>query len=327
VVVDVARGVAPAPERSAPRGSTFDTFAALYLEKFARTHPSATSVRSEGFGVKYATAVLGGLALGEIDAKAAAQLKARYASSPANARKAWGTASRVLAMAVERGLVDVNIFAAMKAPKAPASKARFPRLEDLPVIERACLETKGVGAEIVRFLMRLPLRPDTAASLTWAEVDLARGELNLRPGAGRKFSGEQRLPLPSLAAELLADRWPDNPKPRGLVFGSDSKTNPGGKFSGWSGLYGRLRARSVGGWSGHDFRRSCVSLVAELRPDISEEALDRLLTHAQSSTNAGVKRTYQRAQGFAAMRAAADAWDEILRGALAANVVPLRRTG
>jgi hypothetical protein len=41
-----------------------------------------------------------------------------------------------------------------------------------------------------------------------------------------------------------------------------------------------------------------VSLAAELRPDISEAALDRLLTHSASSTNSGVKAVYQRAAAF-----------------------------
>jgi integrase len=328
VVVDLTRGVSPTAETAPARPSTtFQDVGADYLVRYARTH-TPTATRAEGYGVRYAGVVLGDTAPAAIDARAATALKEHYADSPSNARKAWGSAQRVMDLAVEQGLAEVNVFRAMKGPKPPRAKSRYPRLEDLAAIEGACLETRGVGADVVRFAMRLPLRTDAIASLTWDEVDLDRGELRLKAGDGRKFHDDQRLPLLGLAAELLAERRPAEPNPDALVFGSDSRTNPGGKFSGWSRLYHRLRARSgVGNWSCHDFRRSAVSLVAEHRPDASEESLDRLLTHAQSSTQNGVKKVYQRARGFEGMRQAAQAWDDLLRAALAgtSNRVALRR--
>jgi integrase len=165
----------------------------------------------------------------------------------------------------------------------------------------------------------MPLRLNAAASLTWGEVNLESREVRLSAGDGRKVQGQQRLPLPSLAVDMLREIEPAASLPDGLVFPSASPRNRGGRYSGWSQTVSRLRARSgVPNWTPHDFRRAAVSLVAELRPDIDETALDRWLTHKASSTNSGVKAVYQRAQGFTKMRAAADAWDEILRGALEA---------
>ena len=322
VAADLARGVDPQPKPSAPSAPvTFGELAEEYLEGYAKGH-TPKSVQTEGFGLSKATEVLGARPLSTLDATLARALADRYQSKPAVARLAWGAASRVTDLAVERALVTSNPFRGLKAPKPPRAKSRYPRLPELAQIDRAAESYGGIGGDIVRFALRLPLRAGTLASLTWGEVDLEARELRLRPGPGRKFSGEQRLPLPELAVELLQDRRPADPGPEALVFpGKD-----GGQFSGLSKTVDRIRSRcGVTDWSLHDFRRSMVSLVAECRPDISESALDRLLTHAQSSTQSGVKAVYQRASGMAGMRLAVDAWDAILRGALVGNVVQLRR--
>jgi integrase len=321
VVVDLARGVAPTPE--ARSLETFEKVAEAYMEQYAKTH-TPTSTRSEQQGLDSALSLLGKKLPADIDALAAKALKEAFIASPAVARKAWGAASRVMDLAVDRGLTEVNVFRSLRAPKPPRPKSRHPKLHELAAIEQACVEYQGTGAEIVRFALRLPLRAGAIASLTWGEVDLDNRELHLRAGSGRKFADGQRLPLPSLAAELLESRKPEEPDPEALVFGSENPKNLGGQFSGWSKLHVRLRKRSgVRDWSIHDFRRACVSLVAEHRPDISEESLDRLLTHSQSSTQNGVKAVYQRSSGFLGMRQAADAWDSILRSALAQNVVQM----
>lgn len=317
VVVDLARGVAPTPE--ARSLETFEKVAEAYMEQYAKTH-APKSLLSEGEGLKSANRVLGKLLPADIGVAEARALKEMYGSSPAISRKAWGAASRVLDLAVDLELADANVFRSLKAPKPPRPKSRHPRLDELAAIEQACSDYGGVGGDIIRFALRLPLRAGAIASLTWSEVNLDNRELHLRAGNGRKFADGQRLPLPSLAAELLQARRPADPDPEALVFPGAR----GGQFSGWSKLHVRLRKRSgVRDWSIHDFRRACVSLVAEHRPDISEESLDRLLTHNQSSTQGGVKGTYQRSSGFLGMRQAADAWDSLLRSAIAPNVVQM----
>jgi integrase len=324
VVGRLATGQAPIPERKAET-PTFDARAAEYLVEHAKTHAPA-STHAETQGARYAGRVLGAKRLAEISAADARRLKDAFAESPSSARKAWGAAKRVMDYAVARGDVDANVFKAMSAPKPPPARGRYPRLPDLVAIWRACDRTAGTGADIIQFAIAMPLRAGTITSLTWGEVLIEQAELRLLPRDGRKFKGEQRLPLTTLAVELLRRRMPKTPNAAALVFGSDSKQNPGGPFSGWSKAVRRLQARAgVADWSVHDFRRSAVSEVAEHRPDVSEGALDRWLTHAASSTNSGVKAVYQRASGFRGMRQAADAWDELLRAGLADNVVQLHR--
>jgi len=319
IVADLAAGKDPQPTKQ-DRKQTFAKAGESYLSDYAKTH-AATSVRSETWGVAYAGRVLGKLTLDAIGAAEAQRIKTHYAESPANARRAWGAARRVLDHAIANGWSGPNPFAGLRAPKAPEPRASYPRLDQLGAIWRACEETQGTGADIIRFLVALPLRAATAASLTWGEVDLERQELRLRPGDGRKYRGTQVLPLPGLAVEVLRELKPEDPEQ--LVFA----TKTGKPFNGWSKAVSRIRKRSgVGGWSPHDLRRAMVSIVADHRPDVSEASLDRLLTHSASSTNSGVKAVYQRSAGMAGMRLAADAWDSLLRGAIGGTVVPLRRS-
>jgi len=306
---NLAAGKDPQPAKQ-ERQPTFEDAGRGYLRDYAKGH-AASSVRSETWGIEYASRVLGKLTLDTIGEDQAKALKGAYAESPANARRAWGAARRVLDHAGAP-----NPFATVKPPKPPQSRDRYPRLHELASIWKACEATEGTGAQIIRFLIALPLRASAAASLRWDEVDLERRELRLQPGEGRKFKTEQVLPLPSLAVELLGE--PGD----GLVFA----TKTGRPFRGWDQAVSRIRKRSgVRDWSVHDLRRSMVSIVADMRPNISESSLDRLLTHSASSTNNGVKAVYQRAAGMKGMRLAVDAWNELLSAALAGNVVALRR--
>ncbi|QFY90320.1 tyrosine-type recombinase/integrase [Magnetovirga frankeli] len=327
IVASLTLGHTPQAEKLRKQ-ATFNDLADEYLTNYASTHAS-TATRAEAHGIACAAVILGDLPLASINHEHAMAMKSHYSNSPANLRKAWGSAKRLLDLAAEKGTITINTFAALKAPKPPQAKKRYPKLQELGAIWQAAMESKGTtGADIHRFAMALPLRAGTITSLTWGEVDLEAGELNLHAQDGRKFSDDQRLPLPPLAMQILKERLPEKPKPQALVFTDKEALAEQKPFAAWNGTVTRLRKRSgVENWSIHDFRRSCVSLVAEMRPDISEDALDRLLTHKAASTNSGVKAVYQRAQGFAGMKQAADAWDQILTAAIGGNVVQLRRAG
>jgi len=322
VVGDLAKGLDPVPAKR-PVVPTFVELGAEHLAHYVRS-AAANSIKARRRGLRDAAAVLPAGPVTEVDISAAARLQSAYPQSPAKASQAWIAAKEVMRLAVVQGLVASNPFGALKAPKRPAGRTRYPRLEQLAAIERACREEGSVGAEIIRFVMRLPLRLGAATTLTWAEVDLESRELRLAPSEGRKFKAGQRLPLPDLAAELLAARRPPAPAPGDLAFPTINGTPP----ANWSRLYARLhRLSGVAGWSAHDFRRAMVSITAELRPDISEVHLDRLLTHSASSTNGGIKGVYQRASGFEGMRLACNGWDSLLRAALGSDRVQPRGTG
>ena len=311
VVANATLGLAPVPERQT-QTPCFAKLAETYLSAYAARH-TAKSLQSETYAVQLASKQLGKLSVSDIDPPTITRM-VESLSSNAQRRLAFGACKRVLDLGCSQGHLPGNPAASLKAPKPPPAKHRYPRLHELCAIWRACEKTRGVGADILRFAICLPLRANTITSLTWGEVHLNQRELQLRNEAGRKLSEAQRLPLPSLAAEILQARKPQKLDRDALVFGSDSPKNPGGQFSGWSAATNRIRTRSgIAGWSIHDFRRSMVSIVAELRPDISETHLDLLLTHRQSSTRPGIASVYQRASGFAGMRLAVDAWDALLR--------------
>lgn len=314
VVANATLGLTPVPERQV-QTPTFAKLGDAYLADYADGH-TPRSLRSEAYAVQLAQQQLGRLIVADIDPPTITRMVESLSSS-AQRRLAFGACKRVLDLGVSQGHLTSNPASTIKAPKPAPAKHRYPRLHELVAIWQACEQTRGVGADIFRFAIALPLRANTISSLTWSEVDLERNELHLRNEEGRKLSEAQRLPLPNLAADILRAKKPENPDPKARVFGSDSMQNQGGQFSGWSAATNRIRRRSgVDGWSIHDLRRSMVSIVAEHRPDISETHLDLLLTHRQSSTRTGIASVYQRASGFKGMRLAVDAWDALLRNAL-----------
>ena len=326
LAAEIELGIDPAGKRRAKKAEAkkaeiiFSEVAERYISAYTKTH-TTESAKAESRAARRAAAVFANLPPAAVDVAAVKRLRDSYAYSPSELRKVFGAAKRVMDLAVDEGLVERNVFLGITPPKPPKARSNYPGLADLAAIWRACVATRGTGARIIRFLIAMPLRLNAAASLTWGEVNMNSRELRLSAGDGRKVQEQQRLPLPGLAVELLREVEPAAPLPDHLVFPSASPRNTGGRYSGWSQTVARLRARSgVSSWTPHDFRRAAVSLVAELRPDIDETALDRWLTHKASSTNSGVKAVYQRAQGFTKMRAAADAWDEILRGALEPTV-------
>jgi len=293
------------------RSERFSALAESYLQAYCPRH-TPKALRSETYSLSLVLPKLGHLSASQIK-----PIKIKEAISdletPSKQRLAYGVIKRVLDLAVEQESLEINPALLVKAPKPAKAKSRYPNLQELKAIWQACEDTKGISSYIFRFAICLPLRANTLTSLTWSEVDLESSSIALEANHGRKLAENQRLPLPSLAVELLQQL----PQKHELVFGSDSKTNIGGQFSGWSAATKRIQAKSnTSNWSIHDFRRSMVSIIAEYRPDISADYLDLLLTHKQSSTRNGVKGVYQRSAGYKGMQLSVNAWDSILREAL-----------
>jgi integrase len=316
VVGDLAQGREPVPERR-PRSTTFAAMSAEHLAEYRRrARPSSVVARE--YGIKYALAVLGNLSVVDIDTTAPAALEAAL-DTPSKRVKAFVACREVLSFAVRQGFIGTNVFAAAKAPARPASRDRYPTLDELARIDAAAVEEGTVGAQLVRFLIRCPLRRTAAASLLWHEVDLQGGELRLEPQDGRKTTTMVRLPLNDAALALLREQ------PRGadsdLVFPGTDRAGRPRPFQSWGWIVRRLRKRSgVAGWSLHDFRRAVVSHVAERRPDIDVLSLDKLLGHAGTAVMGGTAAIYQRSAHWVRMRAAADAWGQLVEQVTGNNV-------
>lgn len=326
VVADLTRGKPPVRrEKPASDVVTFATLAAELLESYAtEARPNSLKVRT--LGVRDLQPLIGNMAVTDIKARDAVRAREAFnGKGRAVAQRAWVAAGWVMSHAVERELADGNPFGKgnVRPPARPAARARYPKLPELVAIDQAAAEVGTVGADVIRFAMRCPLRVGAITTLAWGEIDLAAGQIRLAVQAGRKFQSEQRIPLSGLAVELLAAIKGDREPPAdAYVF-----PGPNGPIKGLTATYKRIQALTgFGGWSIHDFRRSVPSILMEMEePGCDAYDLDRWLGHSVSSSLGSVGATYQRGDTFRPAKRAADAWDNVLRVALAPNVVSIRR--
>jgi integrase len=197
-------------------------------------------------------------------------------------------------------------------PKAPPSRQRVLRLEELAQLWRA---SEGLWSplaqDVLRFLIAVPARRSEVRAMRWADIDLA-AKVWTQPTSKNGLS--HVFPLNPLALEILCRR-------------KASGTDRPFPFTRFDPLVMRLRKflPEVPDWRLHDFRRSFASTLADV--GYNESVLDLVLNHAASQTRGGVTGVYQRSQRWVERVAALDAWAEVLSRALGDNVTPLRRVG
>jgi integrase len=307
VFADAARGRLP-ERRKAGGGATVEVYGADLLKAYAEKATPA-SVTARKYGLAYINALIGSTPVTEVGREQVLAVR-DWDTTPSKRTRAWVAAKWLMARAVESGLVETNPFAAgIKPPARPRPRKRYPALDDLATVEAACLAEGSVAAEIVRLILRQPLRRSAAESLRWREIDLDGRLLRLEGGHGRKAKETVALPLSPAACAYLAARRPAGVDGDALVF-------PHARALPWAAVIRRLQREAGFSWSPHDLRRSAVSLVAEYRPDVSESHLDRWLGHASAGQRTVAGRAYQHAAGVRGMRRAAAAWSWIVELAL-----------
>jgi integrase len=221
--------------------------------------------------------------------------------------------SALLSWSVREGLIDSNVAAATNDP----SRGVEPRnvvlsIEQLRIILDAC---GGDDAGIITQLLVWTLcRRDEVSRLSWREVDLDRGRIEI--AAGRyKSRRAHAVPLSKPALELLKS-VPRRPG-TDFVFGPEN----GSGFSGWSNATKALRARLAKpvDFRLHDLRRSGATALSQLgtRPDIIEAALGH-------SSGTKVFRTYVVNSHEREVAIALQKWSDAVLGRGGSKVVSLR---
>jgi integrase len=161
--------------------------------------------------------------------------------SPAMVRKARVSLSAILADAQERGLVAQNVVRALRARRrgkeARADKRQKGKLKvgvDIPSPDeiRAIIAVlDGRRRPLILTAIFTGLRASELRGLTWADVDLERGELHVRQradcfnaiGRPKSEAGERVAPLlPLLVSTLRAHRLACPKGKLDLVFPSGS---------------------------------------------------------------------------------------------------------
>jgi integrase len=249
----------------------------------------------------------------------AIRLMLERVASPTERWHLFSAVRRFLGWARKRKLIDHNPCDDLDAddrPDKPRSRDNAPTLAVLRAVWNALEHEPPHARDMGRFLLLMPLRRSEAATLTWADVDLAEKRISI-PGARMKTGERHELPLSPAAIELLARRKQSS----GLVFG----TAAGKVYTDWGGVIDRLRKAIGQGeatketrFTWHDVRRAFVSHLAG-RFDV--DLLDQCLGH----TRKGVFAIYQRSARWPERAAALNVWAAMVTGKESepSNVVPL----
>lgn len=159
----------------------------------------------------------------------------------------------------------------------------------------------AIVGPFVTMLFYTAARRGEVAGAEWREI---AGGTWRTPGAKYKTKRENVLPLSAPALLVLAGLK----RRRRYVFSTDGGKTP---FSGFSKAKRALdRKAKVKGWTWHDIRRTCRSLMAAagVAPDIAE----RVLGHVIPGVGGVYNRHDYAAEKAAALKALADAIDNIV---------------
>jgi integrase len=235
--------------------------------------------------------------------------------------------------ALERGVIDSNCCAGLKAPTQETSRDRVLSDEE---IRLAWLAFEKVGwpfGRLGQLLLLTGARRDEIAEAKWSELDADQKLLILLP-ARMKAKEVHEIPLTERALEIIASLpkvAAGNKEPEFLFTTSGERPVSG--FSKGKARVDRIIAETIraeqGGeaqeiphWVLHDLRRTVATNLQKL--GVRLEVTEAVLGHT-SGTRAGVVGIYQRHKYEDEKRMALEAWarklDAIVTGAAAENVI------
>ena len=152
----------------------------------------------------------------------------------------------------------------------------------------------------LKFLLVTGQRRGEVSGMKWTEID---GDGWLIPGARAKSKQGHRVPLSSLALEILEE----TPHLGDYVFMSGRGLNP---LKGWENAKRRMVSflkKPIPLWRIHDLRRTMATHMRSLGVD--RLVVSKLLNHAES----GITKTYDRYAADPEKAAAMERWSDRLK--------------
>src|SRR3954454_14254719 len=238
--------------------------------------------------------------------------------APISGKRAARYLRRVLSWAVERELIAANPAEGLDLDELTRPERERQRVLSDDELRRlwVAAPTRGVFGDLARLYLLTGLRREEAAGLRWSDLDGAVAWVG-----DTKTGQPHRLPL-SAAALAIVERQPRRGE---RVFSSRGGTPVASAATNGHREPHRLAAASgVAGWTWHDLRRTCRTLLARIGTD--DLVAELILNHALPGK---LRRTYVLHRYEAEMREALERLaafvDRILSGE--ANVVRLRQPG
>jgi integrase len=197
-----------------------------------------------------------------------------YAGKPAARRKLYSYLSHFLGWCMDRDLVEVNLCRQIKAPKPVAQRERVLSEAEIAALMKVEGSTWGT---MLQLMLLTGQRGGEVCKMRVEELDLQAKTWTI-PSGTMKQGRSHVVPLSEAAVAILRGQLQANGDASGpYVFGVGSK---GAKpFNGRSnGIEEVHRLTGTSGWSGHDCRRTAVTLMQKL--GIAREVRMRVTGHA-----------------------------------------------
>jgi integrase len=233
--------------------------------------------------------------------------------------RALAAIKKLFSWCVDRGTLEINPIAALRAPAKEVSRDRVLTTEELFACWQAA-ENEGFPFEpFAKLVILTGQRRGEVAGMQWSELDLAGATWTI-PAKRAKNATQPVLPLAPLAVSLLSAL----PRFAGsdFVFPTTGKT----PISGFGRLKARLeKASGADDWRMHDIRRTVATNLAMTA--VAPHVIEAVLNH-KSGIFSGVAAVYNRHAYAQEKREALTQWAEhvekhVGKRALAPGLPPL----
>jgi integrase len=221
--------------------------------------------------------------------------------TPYRANRALSALKKLMAWALDRGMIEVNPIAGLKAPATEQSRDRILTERELRDLLLAADQEGYPFGCLIKVLALTGQRRSEVSDMRWSEVDLET-QLWTIPASRTKNKQSHTVPLAGPVLEILRTL------PRFL--GSDyvfttTGTTP---ISGFGRAKGRLFAKvDAPDWRIHDLRRTAASGMARL--GVAPHVVEKVLNH-KSGIISGVAAVYNRYGYDLEKRDALEKWSE-----------------
>jgi integrase len=301
---------------TAERRNTFGAVAAEFMaDHGAKKLKPHTAVEYQRYIDKELLPVWGDRPIASIarrDVKELLNEKAKKA--PVAANRLLSIISKVYNWAIDEEIVTVSPAARLNR-KEENERERSLTRDEIAALWPTFTAIGYPFGHALKFLLVTGQRRGEVADLKWSDIDNDGWKL---PGASAKSGAGHRVPLSTLAMELLESC----PRVGDRVFLSQ-----GGMLRGWRPA--RLRAESylaapIAPWTIHDLRRTCATMMRSIGVD--RNVVSKILNHAEG----GVTKINDRYAADPEKAAAAERWANHLRsiiaGDMGGNVVQMVKT-
>ncbi|MDI4655364.1 tyrosine-type recombinase/integrase [Xanthobacter autotrophicus] len=201
------------------------------------------------------------------------------------ANRALAAIKKLFAWCLDRGSIEVNPVAALKAPAKEVARDRVLTDDEIVACWRAA-EGEGFPFEpFAKMVILTGQRRGEVAGMRWSELDLDKGTWTL-PAKRTKNATQHVVPLAPLALSILSAL----PRFAGsdFVFTTTGRT----AISGFGRLKARLeKAAGADDWRMHDIRRTVATNMAMM--GVQPHVIEAVLNH-KSGIVSGVAAVYNR---------------------------------